>query len=565
MPSSLRISTRGPALLLVALLLSAATCDRSSRAPDEETAPAAASTTGGEFSVYTCEPENLIPSSVIDTCGAQVISSLFRGLVNYEPDDLSATLEDAVAESITTEDDRTFTVKLKEGWTFHNGDPVDAQAFVDSWNFTAYAPNGQRNADFMSRIQGYEEVHPPAPEGETDAPPPTAETMSGLHVVDELTFEVTLSEPFPQWPLTLGYAAFFPMPEEAFADPVAFDRSPIGNGPFMMEGDSDRNERIRLVRYDRYAGSQPSKADAVVYEIYADLDTVYTDLLAGALDITASIPADQLESAKQDLGDRFIERPSSVLRFLAIPMYDEELGHAAGEAGKLRRQALSLAVDRETIADRVFRGTVMPAHGFIPPAVPGARNDACRDTIGYDPDRARELWDEAGGYEGTFTIWFNPDGDHERWLRAVADQWRQALHIEDVRFEELPWDDYLALGDRRGFNGPFRLGWAFRYPSPRDYLEPLYSTRAHPPAGWNYPFYSNEAFDDLIVRGDQQETLDAGIPYYQQAEDILCIDMPAIPVRWELIHGAHSERVTDVTIDAFGHVRAHEVMVIEER
>lgn len=132
---------------------------------------------GGEFSVYICEPEHMIPSNAAETCGSQALSSLFRGLINYDTEDLSATFEDAVGESITTEDNQTFTVKLKDGWTFHNGDPVDAQAFVDSWNFATYAPNAQQNANFLSNIQGYEDVNPPVPEGESEAPAPSAETL----------------------------------------------------------------------------------------------------------------------------------------------------------------------------------------------------------------------------------------------------------------------------------------------------------------------------------------------------------------------------------------------------
>ncbi|MBW3562326.1 MAG: ABC transporter substrate-binding protein, partial [Actinobacteria bacterium] len=120
---------------------------------------------GGEFSIYICEPEHMIPSNASETCGSQALSSLFRGLINYDTEDLSATFEDAVGESITTEDNQTFTVKLKDGWTFHNGDPVNAQAFVDSWNFATLATNAQQNANFLSNIQGYEDVNPPVPEG----------------------------------------------------------------------------------------------------------------------------------------------------------------------------------------------------------------------------------------------------------------------------------------------------------------------------------------------------------------------------------------------------------------
>ena len=111
--------------------------------------------------------------------------------------------------------------------------------------------------------------------------------------------------------------------------------------------------------------------------------------------------------------------------------------------------------------------------------------------------------------------------------------------------------------------GPFRLGWSMDYPSPQNYLEPLYSTSALPPAGDNKTFYSNTAFDTLLSEGNAASNNEAAIALYQQAEDLLLEDMPIAPLWFGLEQAVFSERVGGVKIDAFGRVDAAQVTVLE--
>src|SRR5438046_309825 len=94
---------------------------------------------GGAFSVSASEPEHLMPANATTTADGQVLSALFTGLVEYDPK--TAEPRNAMAASITTDDQRTWTIRIKPGWTFHDGEPVTARSFVDAWNFAAYAPN----------------------------------------------------------------------------------------------------------------------------------------------------------------------------------------------------------------------------------------------------------------------------------------------------------------------------------------------------------------------------------------------------------------------------------------
>jgi oligopeptide transport system substrate-binding protein len=203
--------------------------------------PAAAS--GGEFSVYICEPEHLIPQNTNETCGAEVLSALFTPLVDYDVSTNEVQIGDGVAESITSPDQKVWTIKLKPGWTFHNGEPVDAASYARGWNAGAYGPNAYGNAYFFQNIEGYDALQ--VPDGAPSGSKPPATEMSGVRVVDPLTLEVTLDEPFSQFPVTLGYTAFYPLPKAYTGDPEAFEERPIGNGAFRTDGAWQHNQQIR--------------------------------------------------------------------------------------------------------------------------------------------------------------------------------------------------------------------------------------------------------------------------------------------------------------------------------
>ncbi len=139
-----------------------------------------------------------------------------------------------VAESIDTTDSKVYTIKIKAGTKFHDGTEVKAKNFVDAWNWAAYSPNGAQNSSFFSDIAGFADVQSldPDEDGPKKAPTPKADKMSGLEVVDDQTFKVTLNAPFSIFPVKLGYSAFVPLPDAFFSStPEAFGKQPIGNGP----------------------------------------------------------------------------------------------------------------------------------------------------------------------------------------------------------------------------------------------------------------------------------------------------------------------------------------------
>ena len=388
--------------------------------------------------------------------------------------------------------------------------------------------------------------------GDTTAPSTTApaasEGLSGLKVVDDLTFTVEFTEADPEFPLKLAYAAFFPLPSAAYDDPAAFEEHPIGNGPFMMDGDWEHDVRIPMKRYEGYAGPDPAQIERLEWTIIDDLNTAYNEVRAGNLDVLGpSLPTDQIATAAEEFGDRYGLSSSTSFTYMGFPSYLPEY-----ENLDIRR-ALSMAIDRDLIIQQIYNNTRVAAFSTIPPIFDGAREHVC-DNWDYNPEEAKALWDATGGLD-SIVMWFNTGGGHEEWVEAVANMWRNVLGVEDITFESMEFSEYNPLLDEKGATGPFRLGWGQDYPSPLNFLEPLYASYNIPPIGSNNTFYDNPDFDAKLAEGKAAVaaggSLADGIPAYQAAEDMLCADVPIAPVWFRTNQFVFTEGIGNVFYDSY--------------
>jgi ABC-type transport system substrate-binding protein len=371
--------------------------------------------------------------------------------------------------------------------------------------------------------------------------------LTGMTVVDDNTFTVALSNADPEFPLQMAYAAYFAMPEAAFADPAAFEEAPIGSGPFMMDGVWEHDVRIPLKANPDYQGPDPAQIDTFTFEIIAEIATAYNEALAGNLDVMASVPSENLSTYQDDFPDHNGDVYTTSFAYLGFPTYLPEFT-------KEHRQALSMAVDRVEISEKIFLGGRSPANSVIPPNLQG-RADVCA-SWNFDPEGAKALWDAAGD-PGPITVWFNSGAGHEDWIEAVVNMWGQNLGLDTstITFESLEFSEYLPLLDNQEVTGPFRLGWGQDYPSPLNFLEPLYASYNAPPVGSNNTFYDNPDFDAALAAGKDKVAasglLEDGLADYYAAEDLLCEDSQVMPVYFGKTQFVWSDNVSDVFIDAY--------------
>ncbi|ONI69664.1 ABC transporter substrate-binding protein [Kribbella sp. ALI-6-A] len=459
--------------------------------------------------------------------GIQIAQAVFAPLVATDPN--TGKTVNVLADSVTPDKaSRTWTIKLKPGNSFQNGQPLTAKDYVDSWNLTAQGSTAWKNNGFFSKVEGYEALNPPTPDGAT--PKPTSvKTLSGLKQIDDLTFSVKLKVPFSQFGLTLQYLGLAPLPEEVRKDPDAYKREPIGNGPFKLDGAWNPGDDIKLVKWDGYKGPNPPEADALTYRFIPNADTAYNEFLAGTVDFV-DVPSTKIKTFKDDAPDQWVTSESSGANYLVLPAWDSRYKNP-----KLRH-AFSLAIDRKSLSDLV--GLATPSSGLIAPDINGYRENACK-YCSFDAAKAKQLLQEAGGFSGPVNINYSTtSATGQIFAEAIGNMLRQNLGVE-VKYTGKQGSEITELADTRKLDGLRFGGWGHDYPSIEDYLTPMFKSTGDA----NFSGYSNPELDKKLAEGDAEPNQDKAIKLYQQAEDIALEDMPLIPLYAKQNAYLHSAKI----------------------
>ncbi|UXY29709.1 peptide ABC transporter substrate-binding protein [Streptomyces sp. HUAS TT20] len=499
-------------------------------------------TGGGVLSSSWGDPQNpLEPANTNEVQGGKVLDMIFRGLKRYDPK--TAQARNMLAEKIATSDSQNFTVTIKDGWTFSNGEKITAKSFVDAWNYGASLKNNQKNAYFFGYIQGYDQVHPATGTQ-------SADTLSGLQVVNDRTFTVKLNQKFSSFPDTLGYVAFAPLPRSFFSDHAAWLAKPVGNGPYMIDSYT-RGFQMALTKWDGYPGADKAQNDGVTLKVYTDSDTAYTDLLAGNLDLVDDIPASQLRNVKKDLGNRYINTPAGIIQTLAFPYYDKAWDRPGAEKV---RTGLSMAINRKQITDTIFQKTRTPASDWTSPVLGtegGFKEGLCGSACDYDPAGAKRLIQEGGGLPGgQLKITYNADtGSHRMWVDAVCNSINNALGNDKACVGNPigTFADFRNQISQHKMSGPFRAGWQMDYPLIQNFLQPLYYTNASSNDGK----WSNAQFDKLVDQANAETDTAKAVSTFQQAEEVVRDNMAAIPLWYQNGSAGYSERLSNVALNPF--------------
>ena len=502
----------------------------------------AASDGGNIITAYNSEPQNpLIPGNTNETGGGKPIDLLFSRLISF---DAKGNASNEVAESIEANADATqYTIKLKKGWKFTDGTPVTAESFTKAWSYTANAKNAQKCASFFSTIKGYDKLQD-ADNLKGD------EQLEGLTVVNDNEFTVDLNQSDSVFAIKVGYSGFAPLPESFYKDPKAFGEKPVGNGPYKFQS-WDHDNEIVLVKNPDYKGNRTPKNDGVTFKVYTKDEAAYADIQSGSLDVMESVPASATKTFETDSTVQAYNKAGSVIQQFTIP---SGLKHfeAGTEEGTLRRQAISMAINRNNICEKVLNGTGTPASDFTSPLTPGY-SDSLKgsDNLKYNASKAKELWEKANAIspwtsDDKLTFAYNADGGHETIYTAVVNSINNTLGSEGAATNPYPtFNDYRTAVSDRKVQGAFRSGWQPDYPSAENYLVQNFSSSAADGNGSNDGDYKNSKFDDLCNQAAAAQTTDEANKLYQQAQEVLLNDLPAVPLYYANAYGVASTNVSN--------------------
>ncbi|MBL0885583.1 peptide ABC transporter substrate-binding protein [Myceligenerans indicum] len=485
--------------------------------------------------------ETLFPGDAGSYDNISVLDVVYDGLVRYDPE--TTEPYNYVAESIEPgAENLVWTITIKPGLTFQNGEPVDAEAFARAWNYTADGDNGLYSNYFFSIIEGYDDMQPETGDDGEIVAPGAVDELAGLEVVDDLTLRVTLNKPFAGFATVLGYTGFFPVAQECLDDVEACATEPIGNGPFQVT-EWTQSQELTAEKWADYPLDETPDYDAIHWTEYATGETSsWADFQAGQLDLSFP-PTAEVEAARNDpeLSQRYVERPGSALTYLGFSLYDD------GPWQNVEfRKAISMAIDREGIISSLGSGSATPADSWVVPGgVPGGEAGTC-EWCTYDPDAAEEALRRAGGWpEGEkLQISLGDDAAEVEYFTAIGNSIETVLGIP----YELNIDpDYFSTRAAQGYDGMFRNNWFPDYPLNENYLS--FYASGEPGAG-HFGWYS-KAFEDKLDEAAQAPTLDESIDLYQEAEGILAEEFPTIPFRWSFSATYYSERLDNVVLNPF--------------
>lgn len=387
--------------MLVAPLLLAAACDTGGGGGSEGT--------GGEAHITIAiggEPTTLDPQLRDDGLERAVTDNIYETLLAREPD---GSLVPGLAAEMPTQvaaDRWRFT--LRDGVKFHDGEPLDAGAVV--WSIERIADpdyGSEQYGSFFSTIVGAEEV-------------------------DDGTVDVITDGPDPVLPSRMYWLKI--VPPEASRDPD-FAEDPVGTGPYRFV-EWIRGERITLEANPDYWGGEPS-IERVTFRFVQEPGTRVSGLLAGEFDLITNLLPEDAATVPRSAAVRGLEHPTVILNAMEGITADVRV-----------RQALNLAVDKETLAEELFAGNAtVDDCQLLSPSWFGYNPHL--EPYPYDPERARELLQEAGVVGGTIEL----IGEEGRWLKdretieAVAGYWREVGLEVDIRIFD--FNEYLnRLFDR---------------------------------------------------------------------------------------------------------------------
>ena len=447
-----------------------------------------------------------------DVSGFHVIRDLFEGLLNQ---DANGSLVPGVATHYAALDgNTTYSFTLREDARWSNGDPLTAHDFVYAWRRAVDPATASPYGWYLELTQMAN-----AKEILAGKKPPAS---LGVSAADDRTLVVTLNRPLPYFPAMTTYATLFPVHRatvEAHGQQWTAPGNMVSNGAYMLK-EVVLNEFHSRVKNPMYWGADKVIVEKVTGLVINDVNQALTRYRAGELDHLEPLPPGQYPRLKKELPDEATSVPRLCSYYYAI----NHTGSANAALRDVRvRRALSMAIDREVIVDRLLKGGQWPAYNFTHLKTAGFRMpdiDYARLSQRQRDAEARRLFAESGVRDLTLKLIYNTSESHKQIATVIGQMWKQKLGVRTT-LANFEWKTYLNIRKNREFDVA-RSAWCGDYNEASTFLDLLTTTH-----GANDGGYSSEKVDALMRRSKMARD-PAGI--YVEVETILAEDMAIIPI-----------------------------------
>lgn len=456
----------------------------------------------------------LDPQKIESVDDSDVARQLFEGL--YTESDAGELIPAGATGFDVSDDHLTYTFHLRPEAKWSNGDPVTAADYVYAWqrlvdpalasSYAWYAELAQiENATAV--IAGEKPI-----------------TDLGVTAVDDLTLQVKLATPLPYFVKMTVHSSLLPVHKatiDQFGDKWTEPGNLVGNGAYTLT-EHKPGEKAVVTRNPMYWNDAKTVIQTGIYLTVNDENIAFTRYEAGELD-TVGIPTGMYPQLSAERPDEAFSAPRACTYYYLMNM-DAEKGPAALKDLRVR-QALSYAVDRNIITEKILQSGQIPAYSFTPPAMGGFTMptiDYASWTQDERNEKAKALLAEAGfGPDNPLklTLNYNTSEGHKS-IAVAIQQFYKAVGVE-LTLNNMEWQVHSDIMHERTYELA-RSAWCGDYNEASTFLD-LFTTSS----GFNDVAYSNAELDKLMA---DSKTLADPQANYTQAEQIMAADMPIIPI-----------------------------------
>ena len=517
-----------------------------SQSPENsENAEAADATSTGEkiLSVQVGpDPETIDPALNSAVDGGNMLLHSFECLLTV---DQEGKLAPGQAESWeTSEDGLTWTFHLRDGLKWSDGSDLTANDFVYSWKRVCDPMVAAPYAEtVLGMVAGFGE----ATEGDLDA--------LQVEATDDKTLVVTLSSPCSYFGSLAAFATLSPVQQatvEANGDAWATAADTyISNGPFYIS-EWVPGSHILMSKNTNYWNADAIKLDGIKWNLIEDANASYSAYQTGEVLMIKDVPTEEIPSLSGN-SDFFVD-PIIGTYYLSVNTAREPFTDANV------RKALSLAIDREYVANTLMQGTYSPAYNFMGPGwvdtdgsqfINNSNGGQTYISEDYEAnlEEAKQLLADAGYPDGegfpSIVYSTNDAGYHKVVAEYLQEAWAQ-LGV-DCKVDVVEWASFTPMR-RNGDYDASRNGWVGDYSDPSNMLDLLYSTNGNNDGKFNSADY-DAAMDISRSTLDAAERSDA----LHTAEDILMEEAACIPVAYYNDFWLQSEKITGSWHSPYGY------------
>jgi oligopeptide transport system substrate-binding protein len=471
----------------------------------------------GELRLFGPDPITLDPACASDAGSAEYIVEIFSGLISFDPE--LKIIPDIASSWDVSPDGKVYTFHLRDNVLFHD---ASRRVTADDFKFSierSLDPDTQSTVGdvYLDDLVGVEEFT----SGDADE-------VTGVRVLDPNTLELTIKEPNQVFLEKLSYPTAYVVDQREVADSTCFEGNwtlnPNGTGPFKL-AEWELGRSIVLEPNDGFYLDQKPSLARVTFALSGGSSFVMYE--NDEVDVTG-VGINNIESVRDPsnpLNEEYNQTPSLDVYYIGF-----NVGQPPFDDPDVRR-ALSMAVDKEFLANDFLAELVSPAKGVLPPGMPGYNEKL--QGLAFDPEAAAELLDSTGKKDdlnGLKILTSGQGAAPSDILQAVAAMWEENLGVK-IEIEQEDFGLFLRDLDDGNFD-MFSLGWIADYPDPQNFLD----IKFHSDSSNNETAYSNPDVDELLERARTEADETARLELYRQAEELIVDDAPWVP----LYHGTNS-------------------------